>query len=125
MKEVDRVIKERCDPEYQALLRGILLRNSRARWPVDKCLDFMRKLGQSQRCDQISSIGPTLPWTTGPLTAAQIEEGRKRKHEEFERDNIVESVDTKSDDGESGNANIVTPAAPDPLRPALEQTLSN
>ena len=134
MKKVDRIIEEKCHPKYQTLLRGMLLRNPEARWPVDKCLDFMLKLDQSQTHGQTSWIGPKLPWTTGPLTAEQIKEGCKRKYQEFECDNVVksgdgdsddegsgdedsddgDSDDRKSDDGESDDAKIVIPAASDP-----------
>ena len=108
--EVDRIIEEKCPLEYRVLLRGMLLRDSRARWSVDKCLDFMLRLDQSQIRDRSSLIAPTLPWTTEPFTEEQKEEYRRRKNEISRRDGAVESDDELSDD-----AKTVTPAAPGPL----------
>jgi hypothetical protein len=104
-EEVDQIIEEKCPPQYQVLLRGMLLRNPKARWHVDKCLDFMLRPDQSQIRDRSSSIAPSLPWTTLPFLEKQQEEDCGSKNEMLMRDVVVESDD----------AETVTAAAPGPL----------
>ena len=111
--EVDQIIEEKCPLEYRAyrvLLRGMLLRDPRLRWPVDKCLGFVLKLDQGRTRDESSSTAPSLPWTTNPFIKKQQEEGCESKNEMVQRDGVVESDDELSDD-----AKTITPAGPGPL----------
>ena len=109
-EEVRQIIAEKCPEKYRILLIGMLLRDPKARWPVDECLDFLLRLDQSQTIDSSSSITSILPWTTEPFTEEQKQESLMRKEEVFKRDGGV-----KSDDELSVSARTVTQVAPGPL----------
>ena len=98
MKKVDRIIEKKCHSKYQIILKEMLLRNSEARWFVNKCLNFMLKLNQSQMHDQIFSIDSKLFWTIESFTAKQIKVNCKRKYQVIECDNVIKSDDENSDD---------------------------
>ena len=56
MHLVDERIKSDCDPGYQPLVRGTLLRDPRKRWSATKCLVFLN-LDPSEKPDQ-TTLGP-------------------------------------------------------------------
>ncbi|KIW76759.1 hypothetical protein Z517_09203 [Fonsecaea pedrosoi CBS 271.37] len=107
IEEVDLIIEKKCPREYRVLLKGMLEKRPKARWNVDKCLDFLLRGDQSQTRDSSFSIAPTLPWTTEPFTEEQKQESLMRKEEALRRDGVVES-----DDGLSESDRTVTPGAP-------------
>ncbi|OAP53791.1 hypothetical protein AYL99_12010 [Fonsecaea erecta] len=101
-EEVGPIIETECPQEWRVFFKGMLLENPKARWSVDKGLDYLLSLDQSPTRDS-SSNAPSLPWTTGPFTE---EEKRMTKKEVFRRNGVMESDDELSD-----SASTITPTA--------------
>ncbi|OAL31089.1 hypothetical protein AYO20_08420 [Fonsecaea nubica] len=109
-EEVDQVIEENCPPIFWVLLRGMLLRDPKARWSLDKCWAFVLEVDESQSSSECPSIALSLPWTTHPFLEQRHNDGGGNKIEMFQRDGMVKAEDGLSDDV-SDDEKTVTPAA--------------